>query len=103
MATTEQASERQEKKVLPPQVQSQLSRYETQPQTQFQGLGLGLWPWPIVNLLLALVERVRARVCAPSPAPTPARMLPRTASRRTEYVRNREGRIIEKYEEVDIL
>jgi hypothetical protein len=59
---------------------------------------LGIWPWPILNVLLQLIIRLRAiRETA-----TPIELLPKTVTRRTEYIRDREGRIIEKVEEVSL-
>ena len=60
---------------------------------------LGIWPWPLVNLILAIVEaiRIRSRMRYPT---EPVQVFPRVASRRTEYIRDKEGRIIEKYEEI---
>lgn len=57
---------------------------------------LGLWPWPILNVLVRFVYALRR---AQTPA-TPTEYFPRTASRRVEYVRDQEGRIIERYEEI---
>lgn len=60
---------------------------------------LGVWPWPIVNLILAFVDLLRSQAEA---LRSPAYRLPRTATRRTEYIRDEKGRIIEKYEEVTL-
>jgi len=70
------------------------SRPETE-QRRFVG-PLGIWPWPIVNLLLTIIENMSVRRY------TPSYYFPRTATRRIEYIRDSQGRIIEKYEEVTI-
>lgn len=56
----------------------------------------GLWQFPIINWLLSISGTFRAR------QPIPTQLLPKTASRRVEYIRDAQGRIIEKYEEVEI-
>lgn len=60
----------------------------------------GLWRFPIINWLLSISGTLRAR--APATTGLPRQIFPKTASRRIEYIRDAQGRIIEKYEEVEI-
>jgi len=92
---SEQILERRKKKRLFPFQIQPLPEYESS-REWFRG-PLGIWPWPIVNLLLALIEAIKAKSYVP-----PTQVFPRTASRRVEYIRDREGRIIEKYEEIEL-
>ena len=62
---------------------------------------LGIWPWPIVNLILAIAEAIRSRSRTRYPS-EPTQLFPRVATRRTEYVRDASGRIIERYEEISL-
>ena len=93
---SEQTLEKVRKRVFP-------FRFQPPPEYSderwFSGL-LGLWAWPLVNLVLSLAEKVRAK-SRPSFTPYPTQVFPRVATRRTEYVRNNMGRIIEKLEEVE--
>lgn len=57
---------------------------------------LGIWNFPFLNALLQFLYSIRRA------APTPQAYFPRIATRRVEYVRNREGRIIERLEEVEL-
>lgn len=82
---------RKRKRVLPFQVFRQ--DYEG---SWFVG-PLGIWPWPLVNILLAIAESIRARSVGSA-----AQVFPRVATRRTEYVRDAQGRIIEKLEEISV-
>ena len=58
---------------------------------------LGIWNFPFLNGLLQFLYAIRTRA-----APAPQAYLPRMATRRVEYVRDREGRIIERFEEVEL-
>jgi hypothetical protein len=58
---------------------------------------LGIWPYPIINVLLQIIERLRSLTVRPVQA-----YLPKTATRRTEYIRDSQGRIIEKLEEISV-
>jgi len=88
---------KKKKRIFPFQVQPPPD-YESRESSRewFRG-PLGIWPWPIVNLLLALIEAIKAKSYVP-----PTQVFPRTASRRVEYIRDKEGRIIEKYEEIEL-
>jgi hypothetical protein len=57
---------------------------------------LGIWPYPIINVFLQIILIFRGQTSEPKT------IFPRTASRRIEYVRDHEGRIIEKYEEIEV-
>jgi hypothetical protein len=54
---------------------------------------LGLWPFPFINALLQFIYALRYQE---------REYLPGLVTRRTEYIRNAEGRIIERYEEITI-
>jgi len=69
-----------------------------EPEVPFIRGVLGIWPWPILNVLLQFLYALRAAVSQPYRFG----YFPRTATRRTEYIRDKEGRIIERYEEVQI-
>ena len=58
---------------------------------------LGIWNFPFLNALLQFLYAVRVQ----GPG-QPQAYFPRTATRRVEYVRDREGRIIERLEEVEL-
>ena len=82
--------EKRERRILLP---SEPERIGAGGRSYFKG-PLGLWPWPLFNVLLAMVETIRGR--------TYRGAFPKVATRRTEYIRNAEGRIIERYEEMEI-
>jgi hypothetical protein len=60
---------------------------------------LGIWPCPILNILIQLIERLRGLRSTSQP---PQAYLPKVATRRTEYIRDSQGRIIEKLEEISV-
>jgi hypothetical protein len=63
---------------------------------------LGIWPYPLINVLLQVVLVLRG-LSTWQPGPVVQQVpFQRTASRRTEYIRDREGRIVEKYEEITL-
>ncbi len=64
-------------------------------ETTIQGPILG-WPFPILNALLQLIYATRER------APSQQAYFPKIVTRRVEYVRDFSGRIIERYEEIEI-
>jgi len=74
---------------------------ETEEERYFTG-PLGIWPWPIVNLILAIVDLIRAQVRTSIVKRSPLSLLPKTATRRREIVRDSQGRIIEIYEEITL-
>jgi len=63
-------------------------------ETIIQGPLFG-WPFPLLNAILQLIYATRER------AP-PQAYFPRTATRRVEYIRDSLGRIVEKYEEIEV-
>jgi len=60
------------------------------------------WPYPILNVILQILERLQLMALNIRQAGPYFTYFPRTATRRTEYIRDKEGRIIEKIEEVSI-
>lgn len=62
---------------------------------------LGIWPFPLLEFIQTVrVRKRRAIIRTPVP---PQAYLPKVASRRVEYIRDpKTGRIIEKYEEIEV-
>jgi hypothetical protein len=84
-----------EKVEIIPYRRSLIVRGEPQSQTQIVGV-FGIWRFPILNLLLQIIMVLRGSTSAVQP------LFPTTATRRTEYIRDKEGRIIEKVEEITL-